>query len=317
MPFINDILKYKSLSIVGLEKNTGKTECLNYVLKNLPTSKKVCVTSIGLDGEKVDQVTNTSKPEIHIRKGLLFATSEKHYKERKVLSEIVAISDDTTSLGRVVTARALSNGKALISGPSSNGSLIRWMSHLQRLDVDLTIIDGALSKLSSASPAVSEAMILSTGAAYSANMSTLIQKTVFIVNMINLPLCDSFSQSNVLEISSLGVDKFDIGDECNVIKISGALTDRFLKQLSQEKRIRDIKIIIKDFTKIFFTPQTYHTFVKMGGRLSVEQRSKLIAVCVNPISPSGFVLNSDILCQELSKAISLPVYDIVKNKYEV
>ena len=35
MPFIEDILKHKSLSIVGLEKNTGKTECLNYVLSRL------------------------------------------------------------------------------------------------------------------------------------------------------------------------------------------------------------------------------------------------------------------------------------------
>ena len=29
MPFVNDILKHRSLSIVGLEKNTGKTVCLN------------------------------------------------------------------------------------------------------------------------------------------------------------------------------------------------------------------------------------------------------------------------------------------------
>ena len=35
MPFTGDILQYKSMSIVGLEKNTGKTECLNYILKRL------------------------------------------------------------------------------------------------------------------------------------------------------------------------------------------------------------------------------------------------------------------------------------------
>ena len=36
VPFINDILKHNSLSIVGLQKNTGKTECLKYVLERLP-----------------------------------------------------------------------------------------------------------------------------------------------------------------------------------------------------------------------------------------------------------------------------------------
>ena len=76
MPFINDILKYSSLSIVGLEKNTGKTECLKYVLDRLPVkTKRIAVTSIGIDGETVDQVTRTQKPEIVLREGIYFGTS--------------------------------------------------------------------------------------------------------------------------------------------------------------------------------------------------------------------------------------------------
>ena len=59
MPFIKEILNYESLSIVGLEKNVGKTECLNYILYRLPLEKiKVAVTSIGIDGENKDQVTS-------------------------------------------------------------------------------------------------------------------------------------------------------------------------------------------------------------------------------------------------------------------
>ena len=50
MPFVSDIVKYDSLSIVGLEKNTGKTEALNYILRRLPsTGAKLAVTSIGID----------------------------------------------------------------------------------------------------------------------------------------------------------------------------------------------------------------------------------------------------------------------------
>lgn len=33
MGFVDDISDYRSLAIVGLEKNTGKTECLNYILR--------------------------------------------------------------------------------------------------------------------------------------------------------------------------------------------------------------------------------------------------------------------------------------------
>lgn len=68
MPFINELVKYKSCSIVGLEKNTGKTVCLNYVLDRLPLDgMRIAVSSIGIDGETTDQVTRTAKPEITLK----------------------------------------------------------------------------------------------------------------------------------------------------------------------------------------------------------------------------------------------------------
>ena len=33
--FIEEILKYNSIAIVGLAKNAGKTECLNYILRKV------------------------------------------------------------------------------------------------------------------------------------------------------------------------------------------------------------------------------------------------------------------------------------------
>lgn len=318
MPFINEILKFRSLSIVGLEKNTGKTECLNYVLGRLPVEgRRICVTSIGLDGERTDQVTATPKPEIDLRKGYYFATSEKHYKSRRLVSELLDISDETTSLGRIITARVLSQGKVLLSGPASTSSLKRWMGDVERLGIDLTIVDGALSRMSTASPAVSEAMILSTGAAYSANLPTLLQKTAFVVEMIGLPVYDGPAEGdNIITISSLAAGKPEIKENGTVLKISGALTDRFLSQVSQDKRIKGLTVTVKDFTRIFTTVQTYNSFLKAGGRLMTERSSKLIAVCVNPVAPNGYVLDSDKLCSELSKRIGLPVYDIIKNKYD-
>ncbi|MDY6895165.1 MAG: hypothetical protein SVO01_07110, partial [Thermotogota bacterium] len=68
----------KSVSIVGLEKNTGKTETINYLLKTL--NKRIGITSIGLDGEPIVQLTSMPKPHIGIVKGTIFATAEKYYK---------------------------------------------------------------------------------------------------------------------------------------------------------------------------------------------------------------------------------------------
>lgn len=334
LPFIDEILKHDSLSIVGLEKNTGKTECLKYVLDNLPLDRKhIAVTSIGIDGETVDQVTRTQKPEIALRQGMYFGTSEMHYRQRRLVSELIDVSDETTSLGRVVTARALTGGKILLSGPSSAYSLRRWMDEMHRHGIDLVIIDGALSRLSSASPAVSQSMILATGAAYSANINTLVQKTAHVVDLVNMELT---SPDNIARLSPIDKGVWFIDDEgtlhdlnaltslsqeihfdgverCVTLYVAGALVGTFLEKVRQHKSLKHVELVVRDFTKVFATPQQYKLFLKAGGRMTVLQRSKLIAVTVNPTSPSGYVLDSDTLCGRLSEAIGLPVYDLLKN----
>lgn len=320
---------------MGLEKNTGKTECLKYVLNRMPVNtRRIAVTSIGIDGETVDQVTRTQKPEILLPQGMYFATSEAHYKLRRLVSELVDVSDENTSLGRVVTAKALTAGKILLSGPPSATGLIRWMNQMRRLGVDLTIIDGALSRLSSASPAVSESMILATGAAYSANINTLVQKTAHVVQLINLPLADEGLRNTfgaldkgtwwlddegtlneLSSVTSLSQNiRFQGMERCRTLFVAGALVDSFIEKVRKNKDLKHVEIVVRDFTRIFVSPQLFRLFVKGGGRVTVLHKSKLIAVTVNPTSPSGYVLDSDILCEKLSEAIELPVYDLLKNK---
>ena len=335
LPFIDEILRYDSLSIVGLEKNTGKTECLKYVLDRLPVQdKRIAVTSIGIDGETVDQVTRTQKPEIVLREGMYFGTSEMHYRQRRLVSELIDVSDETTSLGRVVTARALTGGKILLSGPSSASSLRRWMGEMRRLDIDLVVIDGALSRMSSASPAVSQSMILATGAAYSANITTLVSKTAHVVDLVKLDLTseDNIARlmpldkgvwsidrdgnlSSLEAVTSLSRDiHFEGMEQCETLYVAGALVDGFLEKVRKNKSLKQVELVVRDFTKIFVSPQQFRLFHKDGGRIHVLQRSRLIAVTVNPTSPSGYVLDSDMLCGKLSEAIGLPVYDLLKNK---
>lgn len=334
VPFINDILNYDSLSIVGLQKNTGKTECLKYVLARLPLERKrVAVTSIGIDGETTDQVTRTQKPEIVLREGMYFGTSEAHYRQRRLVSELIDVSDESTSLGRVVTAKALTQGKILLSGPSSTSGLQRWMRDTRRHGIDLAIVDGALSRLSLASPAVSQSMILATGAAYSINMSQLVQRTAFVVDLINIGMT---SEGNIALLSPLESGMWWIDTDgqlhemegatslsqqvefhgmarCATLYVAGALVDSFLEKLRKNKQLRQVELVVRDFTKIFVTPQQLRLFEKAGGRIKVLQKSKLIAVTVNPTSPSGYVLDSEAVCDKISQAINLPVYDLLKS----
>ena len=332
MPFVNDILRHRSLSIVGLEKNTGKTVCLNYILHRLnEMGIPVGVTSIGVDGEQVDAVFATAKPEITLYEGTRFITSEQHYRKRQVVSVLEHVDSQRTSLGPLVTARVLVRGKVLLSGAATTSTLRKQMQMLDSMGCSLSIVDGALSRLSLASPTVTEAMILATGAAVSANVKQLISKTRFLYNLICLDEVEESLRENLNNIESgiwaidnedqphdLGlasvflIDRME-GDLLRFGKrlfVAGAVSDRLLKTLSAKGS--DITLIARDFTKLFLTPETYNAYVRAGNRLMVLQRSKLIAVTLNPTSPQGFLLDSKSTCDALSDALQTPVYDVMK-----
>ena len=332
MPFIPEILRHRSLSIVGLEKNTGKTVCLNYILNRLnQIGTHVGVTSIGVDGEQVDAVFATAKPEITLFRGTHFITSEKHYLIRQAVSKLVAVDSQRTSLGPLVTAEVLIQGKVLLSGAATTAVLKRQIQTFDRLGVDLSIVDGALSRLSLASPTVTEAMILATGAAVSANVKQLISKTKHLYQFIMLdeveePLrstlgniesgiwaVDSEGQIHDLGITSVFLidrNEKDILRYGHTLFAAGAISDRLLKILAAKGK--DITLIARDFTKIFVTPEVYTEYTRRGNRLMVLQRSKLIAITLNPTSPQGFLLDSRSTCDALSDALQTPVYDVKK-----
>ncbi len=334
MPFVKDIENYKSLSIVGLEKNTGKTECLNYVLSRLKDShRQIALTSIGIDGENRDQVKQTHKPEIEVYEGMIYVTPELYYRKRKLVSEILDVSTQQTCLGRLVTARAKSSGKAMISGPANNKALKELIDNLHKNGVDTTIVDGALSRKSIGSPAVTDAMILATGAALSANIPQLVFKTQYIYNLINIDTVEKTLGDRLIDIDNgiwaitpdnlivdLGITSvlmiervkeklFGYGTR---FFVNGAVTDKLFEFLKNQKQIKKTEVIVRDFTKIFATPEVYYSYIKRGGKISVLQKTKLIAVCINPVSPDGYNLNSDELKQAMEEKLQLPVYDVKK-----
>lgn len=333
MPFLKEIEKYESLSIVGLEKNTGKTECLNYVLSRLRDShKQIALTSIGIDGENCDQVTQTHKPEIELSEGMMFVTSELHYQKRRLISEVLDVSTQSTSLGRLVTAKAKNAGKVMLSGPASNAEIVRLIADLKQENVDLTIVDGALSRKSLGSPAVTQAMILATGAALSANIPQLVFKTQYVYDLIQIQETDvkikdqlrkiesgiwavqedQIVDTGIVSVMMIQKKKDELFQHGNCFFVSGAITDQFLNFLKNQKQVSTIEIIIRDFTRVFAKPETYYAFLKKGGKIRVLDQTNLLAITINPVSPDGYVLNSDELKQAMENKLKVPVYDVRK-----
>jgi hypothetical protein len=315
-----------------MEKNTGKTECLNYIIKRLEEKNKLfALTSIGLDGESVDQVTETPKPEISLNKDSIFTTSEIHFRQKKLTAEILNISEKQTALGRLITAKVKDKGKIIISGPSDTVWLKNLIEELKFFNPDIIIVDGAISRKSPGSPSVTDSIILTTGAALSSNIRSIVKKTAFVHKLINLDVFDfpyiddllkteeglwaidenqkiydlQIKSSLLLEKSSDKLFKFG-----NIIFASGIITDKLLEIARIQKNISNTTIVVKDFTKIFVSPEKYSAYIAKGGKIKVLLKTKLITVCVNPVSPEGFILDSKKLCDELYQTLGIPIYDI-------
>lgn len=297
---IDELLKVKSCSVVGMEKNTGKTVTLDYILGTIPLTHRIAVTSIGLDGETKDQVFGTHKPEIHLRPGQLFATSEKHYRMRHLTSELINVSETQTALGRLVTAVVLIPGKVLLSGPGSTAVMRSWMDTVED-KADLILIDGALSRMSLAAPTVSEAMILATGAAYSLKIDKLVRDTAYKVELINLPIYERTKEECELSKAE---------NQERPIYIQGALTDGKLDEILRNKEMAGKDVLVPDFTHIFATELLWHRFCRTH-RVYVERRSRLIGITVNPTSPQGMRLPSEELTQRLTEATGVHAVDLI------
>ncbi len=332
MTLIDTILQCRTLSITGTAKNTGKTVALNYLLNQLKALHKViAVTSIGIDGEKTDQVTQTEKPEIELYEGTLFVTSEYHYRQRQLLSEIIDLSGESTSLGRLVTARVLQAGKVILSGPATTGGVRRVLDRMGEYGVDLTIVDGALSRKSHAAPTVTDGLILSTGAAIAPDLNTIVKKTSELHDLMQLPAYETEKADELLQVengifaledgnpvslnipSSLLSDKYktELFAHGNQLFISGILTDMMLNFLKMQPEAKGCAVVVKDFTKIFVTPMTLRLFQSKGGKLYVLKRPNLIAVTVNPVAPSGFSVSSKVLIEVMERVFEVPVYDVM------
>jgi len=295
-----------SLAVVGLAKNVGKTVTLNWLIDNLHHTRRLAVTSIGLDGEGLDQVTKTEKPEITLHEGMLFTTAEGQYRGRQLCSEILGIGD-MTACGRLVTACVREKGKVIITGPATTAGVSRLLEEYKRRNVDLALVDGALSRLSLASPAITDGLVLATGAAVAVSMNELVQKTKYVCQLIDLPLYTATNEAITIQ-SGLGGEIPEIKENIDTIIVNGAVGNRFVERLRMQNR--PINLVVNDFTKIFVTQDCYAQLLRSKVKFYTRYKSKLLGVTVNPWSPTGYTLNSQELCSRLTDAIGRPAINI-------
>ena len=329
------IQKNKVISIIGLAKNVSKTTTLNHIINYLKDKYTIGVTSIGRDGEPYDAITELPKPKIIIEKQTIFATAEDSLKNSEIETEIIKSTDFTTPLGVINIYKAKSRGYIELAGPSMNNQLKSLCNDMLKIGCDVIFIDGAFDRRSFATPLISEATILSTGASVSKSMERVVDQTSHIYNLFNLDIVkddrikksstdilltaqigiinEDYSVKKLEEPTALGSSKviFDqITKSTKYLVIKGALTDTILEEYLTNKKAKGLTLIVTDPTKIFVSKQVYYKFIKKEGQIKVLDRINLIAITVNHTSPLGYEFDNKLFKRLLQERINVPIFNL-------
>ena len=207
-----------------------------------------------------------------------------------------------------MTARVLQSGKVILSGPATTGGVRKVLDRMAEYGVDLTIVDGALSRKSHAAPTITDGLVLSTGAAIAPDLNTVVKKTAELYELMKLPEYETFKTDELLQLES-GIFALEDDNSVSLNIPSSLLSDKYKSALFAHGNQLFISGILT--TKVFVTPMNLRLFLSKGGRLFVLKRPNLLAVTVNPVAPSGFTIPSKVLVEAMENIFAVPVYDVV------
>lgn len=339
-PTLSELIRpYRSVSIIGMCKNAGKTTVLNQIIREATGSGRVlALTSIGRDGEDKDLVTGTQKPGIHVAQGTLIATaSELILRHCDVTREILDTTGISTPMGDVILLRARSDGSIQLAGPSMTGQLARLREDLFRFGADMVLIDGALSRKTLCSRQVTEATILCTGASYHKSMDTVVEDTAYQCEILTLPETEDPELRCLTEFPDDFRGTVILGEEgpwtvpaglsvedalrqreatgARAIFFGGALSDFLMRPLLMSSApLKGLTFAVRDSSKLLLKRESFQKLLRRGVRLQVLHSVNLVALTVNPFSAYGFHFPKDALLARMESRTSLPVIDVMSSR---
>ncbi len=329
----------KTLSIVGMAKNAGKTVALNAILDEAyENDVTIGLTSIGRDGERQDIVISTEKPMIYIYAGSIIATPEMLFHASDARMEVLEVTDFNTSMGKIIIGRVIDDGYVEIAGPCSNADIDLTNKKMLSYGADLVIVDGAIDRKSTASPSITDSAILATGAVLSRDMNKAIEKTVYQVELFKLKSISDISIRAIAEKAVGGKkitiidDNYDtkelelktalsagriIGKELTetsrYIVIPGSLVGKTALDIVNTTKHKNITIIVRDATRIFIDYKDWLYIHKKSIKVNVIDEIKLIGVTINPTAPEGYYFEPKEYKEKLQIYLKdLPVIDVME-----
>ena len=300
---IQQLQSVRSMSIVGMCKNAGKTTMLNWLLAHSGRGRVLGLTSIGRDGESTDVVTGTEKPSIFVPAGTLIATAKDMLWLGDVTKEILVSTGIPTPLGEVIIMRARSDGYVQLAGPSITTQLKSVSQTFFDLGAEQSIIDGALGRKSLGARQVAEGIVLCTGASYHMRMEKVIADTVSIYRIMNLP------KAQTVPAAPEGTLEQCLKEQGEAL-VTGALTDSMVLPLLRAGVLRKNRLVVADPSKVLLSPDTLDKMQLREVRLETAEAARTLCITVTPVSAYGWKFDKDEFRARLQEAVDVPVINV-------
>lgn len=341
------------LGIAGTAKNTGKTTVTAAIMNELRRrGVPFYLTSIGYDGENLDNVTGLPKPKLPVQTGDIVATAEKCLLASTARFETLAQTGVKTPLGKIRVVRVVGDGLVVTAGPNKSSEVRIINDILSGLGPGITLLDGALNRIVPMSE--TDTFILCTGAARSTDIPRLAREADCILRMADLPLSPFAASieaqrlktvslldrqglplatlpflSLLSETDAAAVLEAIAASQATALFVPGIIGEQALARLVASRQafqsLRFLALINPVKLLAMGNPIEYHAqllqWSSEGLSIGVLRRIPLLAVTVNPFYPeyryetSSYqpaYVDPNRLQLAMENALGRPVYNIVR-----
>lgn len=223
----------RSIAIVGISKNAGKTTLLNHLLK-LRTRGIWGVFSTGIDGEERDSVFKTPKPAVKLGADTIFCcdtqTLEGHGSGVSILEKL----PDYSAKRQLWLAKSLVELQTEITGPASVKDQIVVLHRMQNLGAAKVLIDGSLDRKSIALSEAVDAVAAVVGASFG-SISAIIDEVrrLHIMNELPVPEKPEPMAAELLASQNIHIFSEEKWQETGISSIFG--NEKDVKKLLESK----------------------------------------------------------------------------------